>query len=181
MAKEAASEQQQEGAEKKKKSRMPVALALVVGVAIVEGAGFYAATKMFGGGPQVAYGEGQPDENILDGDEPGALPKTVEIQLLKKFRAPNDKTGRLYIYDFDVAIKAPGHREEEISQLVAERASEISDRIARIVRAADPAVLHEPELKTLRMQIQHAVGDVIGDKEAVIEVLIPRCVPVRSD
>ena len=65
--------------------------------------------------------------------------------------------------------------------LAKERLREISDRVARIVRAADPAVLHEPELKTLRMQLQHAVGEVAGDQDAIIEILIPRCVPIRSD
>lgn len=156
-------------------------LALVGGVAIVEGIGFYTVTKMFGGGPQVAYGEGESEGHVLDGEEPSAIPKTVEVGLLSRFRVPNDQRGRLYIYDFDVAMKVPGHRAKEATQLVKERQSEISDRIARIVRAADPAVLHEPALKTLRMQIQHAVGEIAGDQDVIVEVLIPRCVPMRSD
>lgn len=166
---------------KKLNSRMTMTLALVAGVAIVEAIGFYAATRFFGGGPQVAYGEGSEGGNVLDGEDPGALPKTTEIEVLSNFKVPNDKRGRLYIYDFDLAIKTAGYREAEVKRLIGERSREISDRFARIVRAADPAVLHEPELKTLRMQAQHAVGEVIGDQDAIIEVLIPRCVPIRSD
>ncbi len=165
----------------KKKSRVPMTLALVVGIAIVEGIGFYTATKMFGGGPQVAHGAGEEEGHLLDGEEAGAAPITIEIEVLKRFKVPNDKRGRLYIYDFDVALKVPGHREDDANQLVAERQREISDRAARIIRGADPAVLHEPELKTLRMQLQHAIGEVIGDQDIILEVLIPRCVPIRSD
>jgi flagellar basal body-associated protein FliL len=165
----------------KKKSRVPMTLALVVGIAIVEGAGFYTVTKIFGGGPQIAHGAGTEEGHLLDGEEAGAAPVTVEVEVLKSFKVPNDRRGRLYVYDFDVALKVPGHREEEAGKLVSDRQREISDRIARVVRAADPAVLHEPELKTLRMQLQHAIGEAVGDQDLIVEVLIPRCVPIRSD
>ena len=162
------------------KHRMPMTLALVVGIAVVEGIGFYVATKMMGGGPQTAYGE-EGQGHLLDGEDPGLLPSSAEIELLQKFKVPNDKRGRLYIYDFDITLKVPGQREAEVTELVTGRKGEISDRIARLVRAADPSLLHEPELKTLRMQIQHAIGEIADDQDIIIEVLIPRCVPLRSD
>ncbi len=165
----------------KKKSRVPMTLALVVGIAVVEGIGFYAATKMFGGGPQVAHGAAESEGHLLEGEEAGAASVTAEVGVLENFKVPNDKRGRLYIYDFDVALKVPAYREEDAKQLVTDRKREISDRVARVVRAADPAVLHEPELKTLRMQLQHALGEVVGDQDIIVEVLIPRCVPIRSD
>ena len=165
----------------KKKSRVPFTLALVLGVAVLEGAGFFVATKFFGGGPTIAYGEGEDQGHVLDGEEPGTTPQTIEVPVVEKFRAPNDKRGRAYVYDFDVTIKVPGHRGEEATQLVSDRKGELEDRIARIVRGADPAVLHEPELKALRLQLQHAIGEVAGDPDLVVEVLIPRCVPIRTD
>lgn len=165
----------------RKRSRVTTAIALVTGVAIVEGLGFYAVTKLFGGGPQVAYGEGEARGHVLDGEEAGGMPYTAEVEVLAKFKVPNDKRGRLYIYDFDVALKVPARRAEEANRLVKERKRELSDRVARIVRAADPMVLHEPELKTLRMQLQRAIAKVAGDQDLIIEVLIPRCVPIRSD
>jgi flagellar basal body-associated protein FliL len=165
----------------KQKSRLPFTLALVIGVAVVEGAGFFVATKFFGGGPTVAYGEGEREGHLLQGDEPGSKPQAAEVPVLESFRAPNDRRGRLYIYDFDVVIKVPASRTEEAKQFLTDRKGEVSDRIARIVRAADPAVLHEPELTTLRMQIQHAIGEIAGDPDMVVEVLIPRCVPIRAD
>jgi len=171
----------QKEASPKKKTRVPMTLALVVGIAIVEGIGFYTATKMFGGGPQVAHGAGESEGHLLEGEEAGTASVTAEVGVLENFKVPNDKRGRLYVYDFDVALKVPAYREEDATQLVTERKREISDRVARVVRAADPAVLHEPELKTLRMQLRHAIGEVVGDQEIIVEVLIPRCVPIRSD
>lgn len=165
----------------KKRLRVPKTLAIVVGVTVVEGIGFYAATKLFGGGPQIAYGVEGREGHLLDGEEAGDVAATVEIELLSKFKAPNDRRGRLYIYDFDVALKVPGYREEEATQLVSERHSELSDRVARVVRSADPAVLHEPTLKTLRVQLRHVIGEVVGDQDLIVEVLIPRCVPLRAD
>ena len=174
-------EEQQKEPAPKKKVRVPKMLAIVVVVAVEEGVGFYAATKLFGGGPQVAHGADERQGHLLDGAEVGDVPVTVEIEVLSKFKVPNDKRGRLYIYDFDVALKVPGHREAEATELVRKRQRELSDRVARVVRAADPATLHEPELKTLRLQLQHTIGEVVGDQDIIVEVLIPRCVPMRSD
>jgi flagellar basal body-associated protein FliL len=165
----------------KKRLRVPRTLAIVVVVAIVEGGIFFLGTKLLGGGPQVAHGAGETLGHLLDGAEVGEVPVTVEIEMLTKFKVPNDKRGRLYIYDFDVALKVPGYRQEEATRLVSERQRELSDRVARVVRAADPAVLHEPELKSLRVQLQHAIGEVVGDQDIIVEVLIPRCVPMRAD
>jgi hypothetical protein len=174
-------EKPQEAPTPRKRIRVPKTLALVVVIGIVEGAGFYLATKLFGGGPQVAHGAGTGQGHLLDGKEVGEVPVTVEIALSEKFRVPNDKRGRLYIYDFDVTLKVPGQREEEANQIVTKRQSELSDHVARVVRAADPTVLQEPELKTLRMQLQHCIGEVLGDQDMIVEVLIPRYVPIRSD
>lgn len=165
----------------KAKSRVPVTLVIVLGVTVVEAAGFFVASKLLGGGPAVAYGEGETQGHVLEGEEPSPAANSAEIPLLSKFQVPNDKRGRLYVYDFDVVLKVPGHRAEEATKLVGERQGEIADRVACIVRAADPAVLHEPELKTLRLQLQHAIGEVVHDQDMILEVLIPRCVPIRSD
>lgn len=165
----------------KKKPKVPKVLILVLVISVVEGAGFYALSKMFGGGPQATYGAEGANGHLLEGEEAKQVPTTAEIEVLNRFRVPNDRSGRLYIYDFDVAMKVPGLRLEDAKKLVTERSREISDRIARIVRAADPPILREPELKELRTQLRQAIGEVIGDQELIVEILIPRCVPVRSD
>jgi flagellar basal body-associated protein FliL len=176
-----AEEQQDTSPEPKKRRRIPKTLVIVIAVATVEAVGFYGVTKLFGGGPQVAHGAEEGEGHLLDGEDPGSVPVTAEVAFLSDFRVPNSKNGRLYTYNFDIAVKVAGRRQEEMKALVAERKNELSDRVARIVRAADPPVLNEPELKTLRMQIKHEIGAVAGDQDLVLEVLIPRCQPIRSD
>jgi flagellar basal body-associated protein FliL len=161
-----------------KKKRIPTTFVIVAIVAIVEGVGFYAAAKLLGGGPQPSYGE--PGEHYAPGEDPAVQSASAEVVLLDKFKAPNTKSGRLYIYDLDIVIKVPAQDKEQIEQLVGERKGEISDIVARIVRSADPRVLAEDELKTLRMQVQHALTPVLEDEDLIERVLIPRCVPILS-
>lgn len=176
-----AAEETQETTEPKKKRRIPTAVILIVGVTVFEAVGFYTATKLFGGGTQLAHGADSEGGNLLDGDPAAGASVSSEVALLRNFKVPNADGGRQYIYDFDITIKTPAHRNEEATKLFKEREGEISDRIARIVRRAERPQLNEPELKSLRVQIQHAIGEVAGDQELVIEVLIPRCVPIRAD
>jgi len=164
----------------KPKKKLPKTLILIVIVSVVEGAGFFAATKLMGGGPQVAHGDEHGDDH-LKGEAPVQEKGTVELELLSKLRVPNDRKGRLYIYDFDLYVKVDLSKKEAVEKLISERKSELSDRIARIVRGSEAAVLEEPDLKTLRMQFRHSLSELLRDEDVVDEVLIPRCVPIRSD
>lgn len=165
-----------------KKKGLPKTLIIVLGVTIIEAGLFFGAMKMFGGGPQQAHGE-PSGENLLHGEEPHKAEaiEAVEIELLSKFRVPNDKSGTLFIYDLDVYVKAPKSKSEAIEKIVSERKGELSDRIARIVRGNDAAVLNEADLKTLRMQIRNSLSELADDPEILSEVLIPRCVPMRAE
>lgn len=165
----------------KPKKKLPMTLILIVGITLVQGAGFYVVTKMFGGGPTIAHGEEGHENPVLKGEEATSQPTTVEMEVMKNFRVPNEQRGRLYIYDFDLYVKVNVSKKEEFSKAIGDRKGEISDRIARLVRAAEPAVLHEAELKTLRFQIRQVLNELTHDHELVMEVLLPRFVPIRSD
>lgn len=164
----------------KKGGGMKGTLIIVGVVSIVEAGGFYGAMQMFGGGPQVAHGE-QAETNHAEGPEPVVHKPTSEVELLTKFKVPNDKSGRLFIYDMDLYVKIDAEHQEQFDTLVTERKGELSDRVARIIRSNETDVLHEADLKSLRMQVRHALGEMAGDPEMVLEVLIPRFVPIRSD
>jgi hypothetical protein len=56
---------------------------------------------------------------------------------------------------------------------------EIADAVASIVRSLDPRYLNEPDLKTFRLQVQRALGEIAADPDLIQAVLIPRCVPMR--
>lgn len=166
----------------KPRRKLPKTAIIVAVVSVVEAGLFFGVMKMFGGGPQVAHGATSGD-NVLHGENPTDKEKisSVEVDLLQKFRVPNDKSGHLFIYEFDLAVKVSNKRKEEVEKLATERKGELSDRVARIMRGNDASVLNEADLKTLRMQLRNAISELAGDPEIVQEVLIPRCVPMRSD
>ena len=166
-----------------KKKGLPKTLIIILGVTIVEAGLFFAALKMFGGSPEKAHGEQAGGENVLHGDEPHheETVEAVEIELLTKFRVPNDKSGTLFIYDLDLYVKVPKAKGEAIEKIVGERKGELSDRVARIIRGNDAGVLNEADLKTLRTQIRNSLSELAGDPEIISEVLIPRCVPMRAE
>ncbi|MCA9244726.1 MAG: hypothetical protein KDA32_12260 [Phycisphaerales bacterium] len=174
---------QQEGEESseapaKKKRKLPMTAILIAGITVVQAVGFFFVAKMFNvGANEVVAGEG---ESVIDDTTP-STPDTVEISIVRKFRAPNTKKGALYIYDLDVVAKIRGFDAERITKLVDERQGELSDAIARIVRNAEPRVLDEPELKTLRLQLRQAIGAIAGDEEPFVQIFVPRCVPIKSN
>ncbi len=175
---------QAEGAEEEsdapapKKRKLPMTAILIAGITIVQAVGFFFAAKMFGvGANEVVAGE---NESVIDDTTPNT-PNTIEIAIVKKFRAPNTKKGALYIYDLDVVAKVRGFDSERVNKLVEDRQGELSDAIARIVRNAEPRVLDEPELKTLRLQLRQAIGEIAGDEEPFVQIFVPRCVPIKSN
>lgn len=174
----AEAETPQEEAPKKKKGKLPMMAIIIGGITIVEAVAFFALTKVMAPSPEAAHGI-EAGDSLSVGDNP-APEQTVEVNLLDKFKVPNDKRGKLYIYDFDIAVKVAERDKERMTKMVAERKGEISDRIAAIVRNADFQVLREADLKVLRMHVQHAIGEVAEDMDLVLEVLIPRCVPIPS-
>ncbi len=181
----------QAAAQPKKKKGLNKTMLLVVGVSVVEAIGLWGLFSVLSPTPtpagagehaaQPADGHGDGMTHVMTGEDPTKALDTVEIPLLAKVRAPNDRSGRLFMYDFDLTIKVQSRNKDKVSELVEMRAGEISDKVAQIVRAAEPAVLNEPDLKTLRMQLHRTLGEIAGDHELVLEVLIPRWVPIRGD
>jgi len=59
----------------------------------------------------------------------------------------------------------------------------IKDRIRTIIAQSDPEKLgggSEPGLETLRRQVKYQLDEIVGEK-IVDEVLVPRCIPFRTD
>jgi len=59
----------------------------------------------------------------------------------------------------------------------------IQDRIRTIIAQSDPEKLSgglEPGLETLRRQVKYQLDEIIGP-EMIDEVLVPRCIPFRTD
>ncbi len=161
-----------------KKKGMMMTIGLIAGVAILEAVLFFVFIKVFYSSPDPAHGES--GEHVID-DGAAPMMSTAEVPLATRFKVPNTSKGVTYIYDFDISMVVPAEQMADAKSLVEARQGQLQDRIARIVRAANARILDEVDFKTLRGQFEEAVRDVLDNDEIVVQVLIPRCVPLRAE
>ena len=106
----------------------------------------------------------------------------VEVEVLS-FRAPNKQSGRTFLYDVSIYVVAMADKEELVKKTFESRKALITDRVRTIIAQSDPEKLgggSEPGLETLRRQVKYQLDEIVG--EGVIEeVLVPRCIPFRTD
>ncbi len=114
---------------------------------------------------------------------PGEAPATVADKeiVVSSFRAMNDRTGHNIIYDVKVYARVNGNKAETVQKLFEEKKASIEDRMAKVIRAADPQYFREPGLDTLRRQIKYELDRVVGDGEMLQEVIIPSLMWYNAD
>jgi flagellar basal body-associated protein FliL len=105
----------------------------------------------------------------------------AEVSVLRNLRVPNDKSGRVYLYDLEISAVVAASEKDRAETLVKARAGEIGDRLAALMRSAPDRVLKETDLRTLRFQILEALREITGEESLVQRILIPRFVPIRSE
>ena len=149
-------------------------LGIVLGAAIFQGVAFFVIFKVAGSSPEPAHGEGS---HAIEAEQPVS---EAEVALLRGFRVPNDKSGRMWIYDIDISIVVTSDKQVEMEKLAESHAGEISDRVARILRAATPQMLGEDDLRVLRDQLAEGLNEITGDEDLIQRILIPRLVPIPS-
>ncbi len=161
---------------------------LMGGVMLIEAVVLFAGFKFLGAGApaadaaNVAHLDTEEDHG-KDGKPSAAdKKKTVEINVLD-FKAPNKMGGRTFLYDVSIYVVTKNDYAEEVKQTIKEREALIKDRVRTIIAQSDPEKLgggSEPGLETLRRQVKYQLDEIIG--EAMIsEVLVPRCIPFRTD
>lgn len=178
-------------------------IGLIGGVMLIEGVAIFAVTRFMGGpakveasvpgleaddegGGETAEGEGEKGEGEKaegkegEGGAPKRVPKEKEI-VVASFRAMNDRSGHNIIYDIKVYAQVAGKSADKIQRLFETRKASIEDRMAKVIRAADPQYFKEPGLETLRRQLKHEVDAAIGDANAVQEILIPSLMWYSAD
>ncbi len=166
------------------------------GVMILEAAVLFAGFKFLGGGPAPAAGaelapesqagaHGDDKSHATNGKShttPADRKGFIELQVLE-FRAPNKQSGRTFLYDVSIYAVAKSDHEERVKKTIADRKALITDRVRTIIAQSDPEKLgggSEPGLETLRRQVKYQLDEIVG--EGVIEeVLVPRCIPFRTD
>lgn len=106
----------------------------------------------------------------------------VEIQVVE-LRAPNKLSGRTFLYDLSIFIVVRGEHVEKVGRTLKDREALIKDRVRTIIAQSDPEKLgggSEPGLETLRRQVKYQLDEIVGEG-LIEEVLVPRCIPFRTD
>jgi flagellar basal body-associated protein FliL len=169
-------------------TRTPVLLGTVM---LLEAMVLFAGFKILGGGsPSSAAGaelastegdDGHGDSHS-GGGKTSAQKKAVELLVLD-FKAPNKASGRTFLYDVAIYVVTKAEHEKQVKDTLKEREALIKDRIRTIIAQSDPEKLtggSEPGLETLRRQVKYQLDIILG--EGVIEeVLVPKCIPFRTD
>jgi hypothetical protein len=154
----------------KKKPPIKV-IGIVAGIMIAEAAGVYVLIGMTGPKPVAA-------ESEVHGLEEAEGQQTVEIDLIDdKFQ--NMQTGRVWMWDMKIVLKTTQKNEAHITEELEQRASEVQEGIAQIVRRAQHSHLKEPDLVTLTRQLTAYADKVFGHdaqgNSRVERVMIPKC------
>jgi flagellar basal body-associated protein FliL len=186
-------------------TKLPV---LLGGVMILEAAVLFAGFKFLGGGaPKSAPGAELVEEhdeeggahgeaNAEAGHESGGHGESGDAKPAKKvdkkrpielpvvdFKAPNKVSGRTFLFDVSIFAVTKGANEEKVKSALKDREALIKDRVRTIIAQADPEKLlgsSEPGLETLRRQVKYQLDEIIGEG-LIDEVLVPRCIPMRTD
>jgi flagellar basal body-associated protein FliL len=167
------------------------------GVMILEAVVLFAGFKFLGAGPKPAgadvvteeagHGGGEAKDehgNPIPGGGGGshAVGKTVELPVLD-FKAQNKQSGRTFLYDVSVFVVVKTEFGDKVKETIKAREALIKDRVRTIIAQNDPEKLgggSEPGLETLRRQVKHQLDEIVGDG-MIEEVLVPRCIPFRTD
>lgn len=160
-------------------SKTPVLLA---GVMVVEAVVLVAGFKILGGKPQAATGAELVADAKADDKGTADKKKTVEVQVVE-FKAPNKSSGRTFLYDVSIYVVVKAQFEQRVKDTFKANEALIQDRIRTIIAESDPDKLgggSEPGLETLRRQVKYQLDEIVGDG-VIDEVLVPRCIPFRTD
>jgi len=149
-----------------------IMIGAVAAIMALEAGVIFLAVKFFGGGPAPVEAVG-----LVEGTSAGLSDETE--MLVVKFKAPNMKSGKTFLYDMEVYVRVKNDKLEQLKNVLETYKATIEDRLNRVVRSAEPEDLREDGLQTLRRQIKHELGQIIGDEKIIEEVLIPRCTPFR--
>jgi flagellar basal body-associated protein FliL len=176
-------------------AKTPVILGIVM---ILEAVVLFAGFKFLGAGAKSAHGADLAAETSTDGGDTksegkdgeggekgqAAVDKKKSVVIkVTEFKAPNKKSGSSFLYDLKICAVTKGEFQKRVEDAIAEKEPLIQDRIRTIIAQSDPEKLSggsEPGLETLRRQVKYQLDEIIGDG-MIDEVLVPRCIPFRTD
>ena len=156
---------------------------LLGGVMVIEAVVLFGGFKFLGSKPQAAPGaelataEGDKEGKGKSGDK-----KTAEIPVVD-FKALNRANGHTILYSVSIFVTTKAEFEDKVKDKFKENKALIEDRVRTIIAESDPEKLDgaaEPGLETLRRQVKYQLDGILGDG-VIDEVLVPQCIPFRTD
>ncbi len=160
----------------KLKARLMVALIVLI-VLLLEG-GTVVLTMVMSGGPRQAVADGMTQD--LEAEQN----RSVEIEALTG-QFPNQRTGRMYLYDTEVFVTTRQKDAKEVEKKLKGMEAQLATEVASIFRRADPSILGEDELATLTRQIKASLDARLGTdsqgQPLVQEVYLRKCIGIRAD
>ena len=176
-------------------AKTPVLLGAVM---VLEAVVLFAGFKLLSGGPQHAAGAelstteengalgggqgGKGDGHGGTGKPADRKARSVELNVLD-FKAPNKVNGRTFLYDVSIFVVCKSEYEKQVKETLKDREALIKDRVRTIIAQSDPEKLvggSEPGLETLRRQVKYQLDTILGEG-MIEEVLVPKCIPFRTD
>jgi flagellar basal body-associated protein FliL len=155
-------------------------------VMILEAVVLFGGFKFLGGGAKTAHADTSAEEPGEGGEAKagakGDKKKFAEVKVVE-MRAPNRRDGRTFQYDVSIYARTKGESKEKLEGAITDNAATIQDRIRTIIGQCDPEKLgggSEPGLETLRRQVKFQLDEILGEG-LIEEVLIPRCMPYRTE
>jgi flagellar basal body-associated protein FliL len=142
---------------------------IVVAVVMAfEGAAVFVFTKMLAPQPPPAAAH----EGSSDPSAPNAPEAFGEVELGSS-RVTNRLGAKAHTVTVSVSMLARSSRIKELTERIAASKARLSDRVNYVLRSADPKLLNQPGLETIKRQLKAEFDRVLGDDQLVQEVLIP--------
>lgn len=170
-----ATESKEGAATPEKKKRPWKAIVIIAVVMLAEGGAVFFATTWIGGGPVSV-------EGVTPGADAEAPPEDDNTEIrIADLMVPNRKTGRVMVYEITIAGRVGKDEAEALTELVKQKRLLIDDRLSNIIRSVDPRILAEDGLEALKRQMRFEINKLLGDENAIRELLIPKLMQHRGD
>ncbi len=160
---------------------------LIVGILMVlEGVGVFALVHLMRPAPSDAIGmaggmsAGEGEKGEGEASDPAAVAGEFAEVVIGPSDAVNSRDGRPYVYHVEVTALVRQSKKDTAKMLVEARGATIRDRIDTVLRNADPKILAEPGLETLRRQLKSEFDRIAKDEKLIEEVLITKFLRSRS-
>jgi flagellar basal body-associated protein FliL len=162
---------------------------LLGGVMLIEAVVLFVGFKFLAGSaPKTAAGADLVQAAKTDGSTVGKDGATTDASVpaevtLVDFKALNKLSGHSFLYDVSIDVTTKPEFQDRVTAAIKDHDALIKDRIRTIIAELDPEKLggaSEPGLETLKRQVKFQLDQILGEG-LVDDVLVSRCIPIRTD